>query len=203
VTFRDFEKFGVCMDAIGPAIREVEAPGFIQVTEEGRAGNGEWRRPNKFALTHLPTIDNPKASEGWKQIKTIAEAMTIAAAARKSMTKTKRHSDKIRPGPLGQTRAKEGDHHSDKPEHYPLRETRALSISRAGSAAGAPLPPDPTLPLSSKRKLVWSTPVLTEVFGGQKDELLTILAQIPNLHPAEVGGDFEEVRATKKNVESP
>ena len=174
VTFRDFEKFGVCMDAIGPAIREVEALGFIQVTEEGRAGNGEWRKPNKFALTHLPTIDNPKASEGWKQLKTIAEAMTIAAAARKSMTKTKRHSDKIRAVPLGQTRAKEGDHRSDEPEHYPLRETRALSISRAVSAAGAPV-----LPPSSKPELVWSTPVLTEVFGVEKEELLKILARAP------------------------
>ena len=52
VTYRDFNEFGVCWDAIGPGIREVEALGFIRVTEEGRAGNGEWRKPNKFALTH-------------------------------------------------------------------------------------------------------------------------------------------------------
>jgi hypothetical protein len=56
VTYRDFNEFGVCWDAIGPGIREVEALGFIRVTEEGRAGNGEWRKPNKFALTHLPTV---------------------------------------------------------------------------------------------------------------------------------------------------
>ena len=29
------------------------------------------------------------------------------------------------------------------------------------------------------RRHPWSTPVLTEVFGAEKDELLKILAQIP------------------------
>ena len=52
-------------------------------------------------------------------------------------------------------------------------ETVPLSISRAVSAAA------PVLPLTSKPKLVWSTPVLTEVFGAEKDELLKILARAP------------------------
>jgi hypothetical protein len=48
----------------------------------------------QFALTHLPTIDNPKATEDWQRIKTIEEAMTIAAAARKTVKKkTERQSD--------------------------------------------------------------------------------------------------------------
>ena len=140
VTFRDFAKYGVCTDAIGPAIREVTALGFIRVTEEGRAGNGEWRKPNKFALTHLATADNPKATEDWKRLKTFEEAIALAFAARKPTKKTKPHSDKTRAVPLGQTRAQKGNYRSDKPEHYPLGETRALSISRVASAAGASLP---------------------------------------------------------------
>jgi len=174
VTYRDFNEFGVCWDAIGPGIREVEALGFVRVTEEGRAGNGEWRKPNKFALTHLPTVADPKPTEDWKRIKTVEEALAIAAAARKTVKK-KQNTSRIKHHPPSRTKRSESpNYQSDKPDHCPLRETGSLSISRVVSAAGAPV-----LPPSSKPKLVWSTPVLTEVFGAEKDELLKILAQIP------------------------
>ena len=190
VTYRDFNEFGVCWDAIGPGIREVEALGFIRVTEEGRAGNGEWRKPNKFALTHLPTVDNPKATEDWKRIKTVKEAMTIAAAARKTLKK-KQNASRIKHHSSDRIKRSESpNYQSDKPDHCPLRETGSLSISRAVSAAGAPV-----LPPSSKPKLVWSTPVLTEVFGDEKDELLKILAQIPIPIPgklAAISGKFAQ-----------
>ena len=78
-----------------PGYPQAAALGFIRVTEEGRAGNGEWRKPNKFALTHIPTVDNPKATEDWKRIKTIEEAMTIAAAARKTVKK-KQNASRIK-----------------------------------------------------------------------------------------------------------
>jgi hypothetical protein len=172
VTYRDFEEFGVCMDAIGPGIREVEALGFIRVTEEGRAGNGEWRKPNKFALTHLPTVDNPKPTEDWKRIKTIEDAITIAAAARKAPKKKQNITRRKRSDTTRINQSKNPNHHSDKPEHCPLREIRALSISRAVARPTT----DPVLPLTSKPKLVWSTPVLTEVSGAKRAELLKLLA---------------------------
>jgi hypothetical protein len=174
VTYRDFNEFGVCWDAIGPAIREVEALGFIRVTEEGRAGNGEWRKPNKFALTHLPTVDNPKATEDWKRIKTIEEAMTIAAAARKTIKKKQDASRIKRISPDRIKRSESPNYQSDKPDHCPLRETGSLSTSRAVSAAGAPV-----LHLSSKPKLDRSTPVLAKIFGADRDELRKILARAP------------------------
>ena len=113
VTFRDFCEYGICWDAIGPAIREVEALGFIRVTEEGRAGNGEWRKPKKFALTHLPTKDNPKPTEDWKRIENIEEAEIIAKAARavpkkKNTTRIKHHS----PSRINRITV-----HSGKPNH--------------------------------------------------------------------------------------
>jgi hypothetical protein len=188
VTYRDFNEFGVCWDAIGPGIREVEALGSIRVTEEGRAGNGEWRKPNKFALTHLPTVDNPKATEDWRRIKTIGEATTIATSVRKTIKKKQNASRIKHHSPHRIKRSESPNFQSDKPDHYPRRKTGSLSISRAASAAGAPV-----LPLSSKPKLVWSTPVLTEVFGAEKDELLTILAQIPIPIPgklAAISGKF-------------
>jgi hypothetical protein len=84
VTFRNFNEYGVHWDGIAPAIREAAALGFIRITQEGIASNKEFRIPNMFALTHLPTDENPKATEDWKRIKTIEEAETIAAEARKA-----------------------------------------------------------------------------------------------------------------------
>ena len=82
VMHENFHAYGIAFDCIAPGIREVCALGFARITQMGRAGNGEWRRPTKFALTHLPTKDNPKATEDWKRIKTVEEATVIARAAR-------------------------------------------------------------------------------------------------------------------------
>jgi hypothetical protein len=84
VTFQDFEDYGIHRHAIAPAIRELEALGFIHITQVGRAGNGEFRIPNKFALTHLPTDGNPSPTNDWRRIKTIEEATAIADAARRA-----------------------------------------------------------------------------------------------------------------------
>jgi hypothetical protein len=92
VTFRDFSEYGVHWNAIAPAIREVRALGFIRITQEGWSGNGEWCRPNKFALTHLPTKDNPKPTEDWNRIETIAQAEMIAKAARNAVPKKQKTS---------------------------------------------------------------------------------------------------------------
>ena len=55
VTFDHFAEYGMDRHAIAPALREVCALGFIEITEQGRAGNAEWRRPNKFRLTYRHT----------------------------------------------------------------------------------------------------------------------------------------------------
>ena len=52
VTFDDFVSYGIHRHAVAPAVRELEALGFIRVTERGRAGNAEFRSPNKFAMTY-------------------------------------------------------------------------------------------------------------------------------------------------------
>jgi hypothetical protein len=92
VTFQDLEDYGVHRHAIAPGIREVEALGFIRITQQGRAGNADWRKPNKFALTHLPTKDNPKPTEDWKRIKTIEEAEMLAHTARNAVPKKQKTS---------------------------------------------------------------------------------------------------------------
>src|SRR5215211_4726921 len=54
VTYDDFERFGMHRHAIGPAIRECAALGFVEITEHGVAGNAEHRAPNQFRLTYRP-----------------------------------------------------------------------------------------------------------------------------------------------------
>jgi hypothetical protein len=51
VTFDQFVAYGMHRHSIGPALRELCALGYIEITEHGRAGNGEWRRPNLRLVT--------------------------------------------------------------------------------------------------------------------------------------------------------
>lgn len=81
-TYDQFVEYGVHRASIAPAIRELTALGFIEVTERGRAGNAEWRRPSKFRLTYRHAGAEP-ATDEWAAIKTIVAAEAIAASARK------------------------------------------------------------------------------------------------------------------------
>jgi hypothetical protein len=148
LTFEDFIEYGIHRDAIAPAMRELEALGFIRVTERGRGGNAEHRQPNKFLLTFAHSRDsrtNPPTHE-WRKIKTMEEAMEIAQAARDNKNpravqfaqrrtlKTKNRSRKPGPAPIPETRG-------ENPKS-PILETMTtasppkpglLSISRVGS----------------------------------------------------------------------
>jgi hypothetical protein len=83
VTFDQFEDFGVHRHSIAPAIRELVQLGFVEVTEAGRAGNAEWRRPNFFRLTYLP-VGNASPTDEWRRVITKETAELIARAARQS-----------------------------------------------------------------------------------------------------------------------
>ena len=81
VTYDNFQSYGMDRHAIAPAIREVVALGFVEITEQGRAGNAEWRRPNFFRLTYRHTNDANPTHE-WKRINTLERAQTLARQAR-------------------------------------------------------------------------------------------------------------------------
>jgi hypothetical protein len=148
VTFEDFIEYGIHRDAIAPAMRELEALGFIRVTERGRGGNAEHRQSNKFFLTYAHGRDsraNPPTHD-WRKIKTMEEAMEIAEVARDNKNPrvvqfAQRRAKKIKPrsrkpgsAPITETRG-------ENPKS-PITETRTtasprkpglLSISRVGS----------------------------------------------------------------------
>jgi hypothetical protein len=84
VTYDDFERYGIHRHAIGPAIREAAALGFIQITEQGRAGNAEWRKPSLYRLTFCRSDhDVGDGTHEWKKV-IEEQAGAIAAAARKA-----------------------------------------------------------------------------------------------------------------------
>jgi hypothetical protein len=83
VTYQDFVQYGIERHAIAPALREVVVLGFIEITERGRAGNAEFRRPSLYRLTYRHTRSAP--TDEWKRIGE-DEAEEIARAARAAST---------------------------------------------------------------------------------------------------------------------
>src|SRR5262245_54018603 len=81
VTFDQFAEYAIHRHAIAPGLREVCALGFAEITEHGRAGNAEWRRPNLFRLTYRP-VGNAKPTDEWQRIRTREDAEYIAKKAR-------------------------------------------------------------------------------------------------------------------------
>jgi hypothetical protein len=83
VTFQNFEDYGIERHAIGPGIRECTALGFIEVTQKGRAGNGDYRKPNAFRLTYL-SVPPVGPTNDWSKIDTIEAAKAIKSMVRRA-----------------------------------------------------------------------------------------------------------------------
>jgi len=103
VTFNQFVEYGIERHAIAPAMRECVALGFLVITEEGRAGNREFARPNLFRLTFRHTaLEQP--TEDWRKIETIEDAEAIAQRARASPPKKQKTSGGKPTGTVGETK---------------------------------------------------------------------------------------------------
>jgi hypothetical protein len=81
-TYDHFVEYGVHRRMVAPAIRELVALGFIQVTRKGSAGNSEYRQPTLFLLTYRPFGSHKYVGNGWRRIGDIKEAEAVAKAAR-------------------------------------------------------------------------------------------------------------------------
>ena len=92
VTFDQFVAYGIHRRMIAPAIRELVALGFLEITQQGRAGNGEWRRPNMFRLTYRDT--DVSATNEWRRITEDDVAMAAKGARRRG---SRQRSKKARP----------------------------------------------------------------------------------------------------------
>jgi hypothetical protein len=91
VTYEQFVEYGIHRHAIAPAMRELVALGFLEVTQRGRHSAGEHRWPNLFRLTWVNCKSTPKAEQtnDWRKIPDREKAESIASAARKA-SRTKR-----------------------------------------------------------------------------------------------------------------
>ena len=81
-TYEHFKEYGIHDHAIGPAIREAVALGFIEVTQQGCAGNAGFRRPTLYRITYRHAGPDKIVSDDWRRIKSLDEAEKVAAAAR-------------------------------------------------------------------------------------------------------------------------
>ena len=80
VTYEQFIEYGIHKDAIAPAIREVEALGFVEA-EHDQAGNREYHWPSAYRLTYH-SVGRAKPTHEWKRFDTIEKAEASARAAR-------------------------------------------------------------------------------------------------------------------------
>ena len=81
-TYEHFVEFGLQRHAIAPAIRELVALGFVEITQQGCAGNAGYRQPTLYRLTYRHWGSHKETTDEWRRIKTMEEAETIARRAR-------------------------------------------------------------------------------------------------------------------------
>jgi hypothetical protein len=162
VTYEQFERYGLDRASIAPALRELEALGFVEITQHGRGGNAEYRSPNLFRLSYEPD-HNGKLTNDWKRFpahvdrdtdaKMLAEADHAARLARRNqdqaaVDRAKRlaRGTKRKTG-VGSSTAPVRETHAEN-RKLPVRETHTtgspqkptlLSISRGGGPTGPDL----------------------------------------------------------------
>jgi hypothetical protein len=83
VTFDQFKDWGIHRHAIAPAIRELVALGFVEITRRGSAGNSGYRQPTLYRLTYVNSKRREIPTNEWRKITTVEEAEAIAERARK------------------------------------------------------------------------------------------------------------------------
>lgn len=135
VTYADFMRFGIDNDAIAPAVREVVALGFVEVTR-GRAGNSDYRLPNVYRLTYRHT-DHDNPSNEWKRINPDT-AKAAAKAARDNVDRDyNTHRHRKRKASRGKPEFQSGETGIESLGETPTtaepRNPRLLTISPSGS----------------------------------------------------------------------
>ncbi len=126
VTFDDFESYGIRRHSIGPALAELEALGFIVITERGKmARAAEYRRPNKFLLTSRAERKGADPLYRWRQFKTTEEAQAAIDDVRQRLEKKKPPVSKR--------------HWEPVPATASTPSTTRSANSQVGSGTGAPV----------------------------------------------------------------
>jgi hypothetical protein len=182
VTHDQFGEWGIERNSIAPAIRELAALGFVEITGKGCAGNANQHRATRFRLTYVNSKTREQPTNEWRKIKTMDDAERIAAVARAA--KDQRARDLGRRGargrenknPVRKTLTGTGPQNPDRSANFPVRKTLTASpvrktrttiyISGQGSGSAGPQPDRATIVIRPV-KLPWTTPVVRELFGSE------------------------------------
>jgi hypothetical protein len=137
-TFNHFVEFGIERHAIGPAIRELVALGFVEITRKGCAGNAGYRQSTWYRLTYRHAGSDKRITDEWRRIETPEEAETSAKAARTAMPEQRsKNKNPVRETPTGTGAGKPTNRGPspvrETPTTSPVRETPTTSISRVGT----------------------------------------------------------------------
>ena len=124
-----FGEFGIERHAIGPAIREAVALGFVEITRQGCAGNAGYRLPAWYRLTYRHAGPDFTITDDWRRIQTLEEAAAIAKAARERKPE---HRPKFR-SPVRETPTGPSAGNPTNRVESPVRETPTTSPVRTTS----------------------------------------------------------------------
>lgn len=186
VTYQQFEAWGIHPNFVASALRELQALGIIEVTRHGYAGVADKRAPSLYRLTYVTAHDAGRADETgtheYLRHKTLKEANAIAEAARKNADPKRVKLGKKNFVALTNCRISpsqsEGENCNSRPQKVGVQarphKVGVLSISWGGG----PVPPSLTTPdptdgathptAATLPKLVWTKPVVHELFGEEK-----------------------------------
>jgi hypothetical protein len=164
VTYDDFEQYGIHRHSISPAIREVEALGFLQVTERGRGGNAEFRSPNRFRLTYRHSKEvSGDGSHEWRRIDTMEQAIEIARNAREGGKRTKIPARKKQKSSDGKRRASVAE---------TATENSMLPMAEIATAAIVQKPPRLSISRDGSRSAPTGSAVASEPSRGNAIDLI-------------------------------
>jgi hypothetical protein len=187
VTFENFQNYGIDRHAIAPAIRECEALGFVETTEHGRAGNAEFRSPNKFRLTYRHT-EQAEPTNDWRRVRSVEEAQQLAHQARRTSPKRQNPTGGKRLVSMTRTHTDNGETPVGKigptviPENSPL-----LSISRVGASStggSRSAPAGSAVASGPPRQFVIDA--LVRLRGCSRNEAELILDSLPDASPRSI-----------------
>jgi hypothetical protein len=133
-TYDDFETWGIRRRAIGLAILQLVALGFLRITEQGRMAAAEFYIPSRYRVTYLRTsLDGP--TDEWARVteEEIPERLTAAERAMLARRKPPRRREQKSGGgnvvgPVAKTPLQETTD-SEKANVFPGAKSPLLSIS--------------------------------------------------------------------------
>jgi hypothetical protein len=163
VTYDDFVRYGVHRQSIRPAINELIALGFVEITRKGRAGNAEFREPNLFRLTYRHSKGGARdGTHEWRSIKNESDAARLAKAARAE----KLQNQCRKPSRSGvKNRYRKSNIHSTQTMITGIGTESGTTLDISGRVS----PAEPAREARLPRSAVASEPAENESFIGQED----------------------------------